>query len=202
MDPLGTNVGKTTVTRDAHCDTSKNVPKHWLKCFTTSRGSRPGSPLADLAYNILMSALLKDLEAELRAVPSVANTLMDTPPVIVWVDDLALPIPCLLASELDNTVQDSLLRVQLVFKKFGLQLNFNPGKTEANLHYCGSGAPDLRRQRFVEGHGILPISHHEDLRIVSQFSHLGIVLAQNCNMGRDIQHRLGKAASAYRSMSR
>ena len=122
--------------------------------------------------------------------------------MIVWVDDLALPIPCLLASELDNTVQDSLLRVQLVFKKFGLQLNFNPGKTEANLHYCGSGAPDLRRQRFVEGHGILPISHHEDLRIVSQFSHLGIVLAQNCNMDRDIQHRLGKAASAYRSMSR
>ena len=27
MDPLGTNVGKTTVTRDAHCDTSKKRPQ-------------------------------------------------------------------------------------------------------------------------------------------------------------------------------
>ena len=44
------------VAQDAHQSTWFVCPQA-PDCFETARGSRPGSLLADLAYNILMSAL-------------------------------------------------------------------------------------------------------------------------------------------------
>ena len=51
--------------KDAHCDTWFTCPGS-DKCFETTRGSRPGSPIADLAYNIMTSALMKELQIALH----------------------------------------------------------------------------------------------------------------------------------------
>ena len=49
------------VAQDAHCSTWFVCPQS-PDCFETTRGSRPGSPLADLAYNVLMTSLLNELQ--------------------------------------------------------------------------------------------------------------------------------------------
>jgi hypothetical protein len=59
--------------KDAHCDTWFTCPG-LHKCFETTRGSRPGSPIADLAYNIMTSALLKELQFALHQLMPFTHT--------------------------------------------------------------------------------------------------------------------------------
>jgi hypothetical protein len=88
------------------------------------------------------------------------------------------------------------------FASFGLRLNCSPGKTEAIVQFRGPNAPALRRQRFIDGFGQLPIDGKESLRIVSQYTHLGIIVAQHSDLSADLSYKIGKASSAIRSMSR
>ena len=190
--------------RDAHQNTWFVCPGS-DQCFATERGSRPGSPIADLAYNIMMSSLLRTLQAELEQLPGIrqANEILQCcTPLLAWVDDVALPVPCAHADRLDPLLEKVLLVMHATFASYGLRLNCGPGKTEALVQYRGAQAPELRRQRFIDGFGRLPIFGHDDLRIVSQYVHLGILVAHQHDMTQDVKYKLGKAASAFRSMSR
>eukprot|EP00435_Cladocopium_sp_Y103_P058241 s483_g20.t1 len=190
--------------RDAHQDTWFTCPGT-DQCFATHRGSRPGSPIADLACNVLMTALLRKLQLALHDHPCLlrAHAFLEcVSPTITWVDDVALPIPCLHADEVDQLLRDTMSIVHRTFEHFGLRLNSAAGKTEAIVQYRGPGAPDLRRSRFVDNFGRLDIPGHDDLRIVPHYVHLGIVIAQSCDMQQDLHVKLGKASAAFRTMSK
>ena len=92
--------------------------------------------------------------------------------------------------------------VHKVFRSFGLRLNCNHGKTEAVVQYRGTGAPRQRQARFVDDRGWLDIPDHDPLHLVPHYVHLGIVQAQSCDIQQDLKMKLGKAASAYRCMSK
>eukprot|EP00435_Cladocopium_sp_Y103_P034474 s425_g8.t3 len=190
--------------RDAHQDTWFTCPLT-ASCFETHRGSRPGSPLADLAYNILMSAVLRQLQAAVIQQPRVRlahDFLGFVSPTVAWVDDVALPVPCIEASQLDSLLHDTMLLIHQTFRQFGLRLNCSTGKTEAIVLYRGPGAPDLRRQRFLEGFGKLDVAGYEPLHLVPTYTHLGLVVAQNLDVQKDVSVKIGKATAAYRTMSR
>eukprot|EP00435_Cladocopium_sp_Y103_P009264 s426_g2.t1 len=190
--------------RDAHLDTWFTCPLT-DKCFETHRGSRPGSPLADLAYNILMTAVLRQLQDAVEAQPRVRlahDCLGFTSPTVTWVDDVALPVPCIEADRLDGLLHDTMLLIHQTFRRFGLRLNCSAGKTEAIVLYRGKGAPELRRHRFLDGYGKLDVAGHEPLRLVSTYTHLGLIVAQNLDIQNDIFVKIGKATAAYRTMSR
>eukprot|EP00435_Cladocopium_sp_Y103_P062446 s894_g24.t1 len=190
--------------KDAHQDTWFTCPGS-NTCHATTRGSRPGSPLADIAYNIMMTSLLRKLQAVIGSLPTImqANVYMQcAAPVIAWVDDIALPLPCLDASQLDLTVQLTMQKTHDVFNSFGLRLNCAPGKTEATMQFRGPGAPQLRRERFLEEHSLLPILHRDPLRIVSHYTHLGLVFASKGDIQQDLKVKIGKASHAFRTMGR
>eukprot|EP00435_Cladocopium_sp_Y103_P028906 s1595_g7.t1 len=190
--------------KDAHVNTWFTCPLT-NQCFETHRGSRPGSPLADLAYNILMSAVLRQLQDAVSVQPRIgqAHALLGfMSPIVTWVDDVALPVPCIEADQMDGLLHDTTILVHQTFRHFGLRLNCSAGKTEAIILYRGKGAPDLRRHRFLEGFGQLEITGHEPLRLVPTYTHLGLVVAQNLDVQQDIHVKLGKATTAYRTMSR
>lgn len=192
------------VMRDAHQDTWFVCPGS-AQCFATERGSRPGSPIADLAYNVMMSSLLRALQAVIDGLPAIqqANTYLQCcAPLLAWVDDVALPVPCLHADQLDPLLEQIMLLMHSTFASFGLRLNCSSGKTEAIVQYRGPHAPELRRQRFIDGFGQLPVAGHDNLRMVSQYTHLGIVVAQCSDLSADLTRKIGKASSAIRSMSR
>lgn len=95
-----------------------------------------------------------------------------------------------------------MLLMHSAFASYGLRLNCSPGKTETIVQYRGPNAPALRRQRFIDGFGRLPVAGKINLRIVSQYTHLGIIGAQHSDMSSDLNYKIGKASSAVRSMSR
>ena len=192
------------VMRDAHQNAWFVCPGSDA-CFATERGSRPGSPIADLAYNVMMSSLLRNLQMAIDDLPGIqhANAVLQCrAPLLAWVDDVALPVPCLHASQMDALLEQTMLIMHSTFTSYGLRLNCSPGKTEAIVQYRGSQAPDLRRQRFIDGFGRLPVAGRDDLRIVSQYTHLGIIVAQHSDLSSDLNFKIGKASSAVRSMSR
>ena len=65
------------------------------QCTYTRRGSRPGSPIADIAFNKMMSGLLQELQSEMMLMDEYVTrceTLGVYTPPIAWVDDVAIPL--------------------------------------------------------------------------------------------------------------
>ena len=192
------------VIQDAHQQT-------WFVCpqspatFVTHRGSRPGSPLADLAYNALMCDLLKTLQQKLRDIPHIleASLLLGLhAPVLAWVDDVALMVPCRDASALDSTLEQVMTCTHAIFESYGLRLNCAKGKTEAIVFYRGPEAASLRRTRFIDDFGLLPVPGRDPLRFVSQYTHLGLTIAQSGDVAQDVCAKIGKAGTAFRMMNK
>ena len=179
--------------KDAHCNTWFTCPGS-TKCFEATRGSRPGSPIADLAYNVMMSFLLKELQTALHQLPLLqqANCFLQcSSPTVAWVDDIALPLPCLQASDLDALLESAMGEIHRVFRGYGLRLNCTAGKTEAIVQYRGPGAPERRKARFIDGYGRLDVPGHDSLHIVTHYTHLGIVVAQSCDLRQDLRIKVG-----------
>eukprot|EP00435_Cladocopium_sp_Y103_P037818 s2577_g10.t1 len=190
--------------QDAHCDTWYSIRGH-ADLYQTHRGSRPGSPLADIAYNTAMRGVLCDVLSRLQQQPwllAVAACLPIFPPLVTWVDDLAIPVPASSADQLDGCLVTVLSIVEDVFNSYGLQLNRQAGKTEIVCQYRGKGAPACRHRRFVEQFGRLPMASGESVRVVAKYPHLGTAFSQSLSFSAELDSRLGKASHAFRQLSK
>ena len=123
-------------------------------------------------------------------------------PVIAWVDDIAIPISCLYASQLDGLLSVVMQQLHMIFGQYGLRINSDKGKTEAIINYRGPDAAQLRRQRFIDDFGMIEVPGRAPLRIVTQYLHLGISIAQCCDIKLDVRAKIGKASNAYRLLSK
>ena len=188
-------VATVRVIQDAHQSTWYTLPGHDV-CYDTARGSRPGSPLADLAYNTLMTKVLKSLEDKLQAHPQfqrvAVNLSMACPPV-AWVDDVAIPLASPAPALLDQLVAEATAMARDAFGEFGLRINMEKGKTEAVIQYRGQDAPQARLERFVEQRGHMQLGatfNGASLRVVSDYQHLG---TQFCPRGEHCQRSSDQA---------
>jgi len=190
--------------RDAHSFTWYVVDGH-SECHQTHRGSRPGSPLADIAYNITMMNVLNDILPFLHncgPLNAAAAHLPVRSPLVTWVDDLAIPVPVLHAHELDDQIIAVLGEVRRILESYGLQLNMQAGKTELVCQYHGKDAVACRHRRFVEHVGRLALPDGTSLHVVGQYQHLGTMFSQSMSLKSELDGRIGKAAAAFRQMSK
>ena len=174
-------------------------------CHRTHRGSRPGSPLADIAYTITMMNVLHDILPFLRqcGLMNAAEAHLPTSaPLVTWVDDLAIPVTVLHAKDLDRQIVAVLTAVRDAFHSYGLQLNMQAGKTELVCQYHGPDAVACRHRRFVEHAGQLALPDGSSLHVVGQYQHLGTVFSQSLSLQSEMSGRIGKASAAFRQMSR
>ena len=196
--------GLARAVQDAHQDTWYVLP-NTDSCFATTRGSRPGSLLADIAFNILMSNLLQEIEMLIREhdfVSGVWDKLQLPSPVVAWMDDVAFPISTTEASQLDSTITQLMPRIRKVFESFGLRLNMAAKKTEVVCQYRGRHSPQLREHRFVHCLGQFSLPDGTSLRAVPTYEHLGTMFAQSATVQTEIHTRIGKATAAYREMAK
>eukprot|EP00435_Cladocopium_sp_Y103_P009387 s2455_g2.t1 len=172
----------------------------------TARGSRPGSPLADAAYNALMSMLIADLQQALDSHPPLQRAFLQlglTAPLVAWVDDLALPLVSESASGLVEILQWTMRTTQSICGSFGLQLNLKPKKTETVLAFRGSGAPACRKRWLIEAQGHIPLAPSADpLRCAVHYEHLGTIFQSDGGLAAEIRHRVHKASLAFRQVQR
>ena len=178
------------------------------QCYVTHRGSRPGSPVADIAYNILMTAILRKVEKVLQTHPAIqeaSSQLGLCTPIITWVDDVAIPIVSLTAQKLLGTTTELLQTILDIFTGFGLRLNLSKGKTEVILQHRGAGAPAIRRAVFTEDFAQIPVLNlgsQESVRVVSAYKHLGSMVVTSLSVAHDVTCRMAKASTSFRQLSR
>eukprot|EP00435_Cladocopium_sp_Y103_P032440 s283_g8.t1 len=170
----------------------------------TRRGTRPGSPIADIGYNLLMARIMHQLQFALDDHPvyrqGYAAMNAFTPPV-AWVDDLAIPLVTTHPSDLLPLVSDVAATMHAIFHAHGLELNLDGGKTEAVVMFRGPGANPQRTQTFdIDRPPVLTVSndtHVFQLRIVPSYRHLGARFAMDADLHAEVDARLGMLRQAF-----
>ena len=191
--------------KDAHHSTWFCIPGT-TSSFETSRGSRPGSPLADIAFNAMMVKVLTKFQELLQNIPALQNGLchlgLPAPPV-TWVDDVAVPIVVTEGRFLEPTIQQVTLAAVDAFLAAGMTLNFKRQKTEVVVDFRGEGASALRHALFVErlGHITLP-SRDAPLKCVAIYEHLGTQFSADGSLKHGITHRRSRAIQAHRQVAK
>ena len=146
----------------------------------TRRGTRPGSPLADIGFNLLMSKMVQIVHEELSACQEYhkgQEALGAAAPPVTWVDDLAIPLATSDAVDLIPLVQTTTQILHTTFQRFGMSLNMARGKTEVVVMYRGREANKYRTNLFdISGLPTIVTStptHVLSLRVVPAYRHLG-----------------------------
>ena len=102
----------------------------------TRRGTRPGSPLADIAFSMMMAELLKELN----------EMLLDSDEFVAGATGLGTFVPPI--AWMQQPIQAAWPHSSSThgaFKRRGLSLNLNPGKTELLMCFRGEGAVARRK---------------------------------------------------------
>lgn len=168
----------------------------------STRGTRPGDPVADLTFTCVMqtilSLFLRDAQHLLPSLPGPDGEI-DVPP-ITWVDDIAIFLEVDQAEQVLPRVQQV---VQIMYKHcraYGLDLNFAPGKTEALIRLHGRKSTQIRKQLFQDKHIEVegPGGDQILLSAASHYTHLGIKHTATLSFDTEIAFRMARAREALR----
>ena len=173
----------------------------------TERGTRPGSPIADIGFNLLVAKLLQQLRNKLSSIPGYTEGLaaleFDCPP-IVWVDDLALPLASCQAADMMSLLSDCIAIVHATFNAAGLSVNYSKGKTEAVVNFRGPGSTAAKLATFVKDSPpkiVVPTQEHVvSVCLAADYKHLGVRFTGDADLTQEISHRLGQARAAYNEL--
>ena len=175
----------------------------------TDRGTRPGSPLADIGFNLLMSRIMHQLGDGLVQLPEYVkgcNQLGAQVPPISWVDDLAIPLATEDPHMMLPLIQDTVELLHTTFNAHGMTMNFEPGKSEAVVMYRGKGANACRLALFDSDKIPCVVTatntHILSLRIVATYRHLGARFSMNADIGAEITSRVAMARQSYQEPKR
>lgn len=207
LEQLGAPSCLVRLLRDIHAETWCSLPDHTV--LHTHRGTRPGSPLADIIFHILMKAIAEDIDAWIcchdvhSAVMDVSETSF---PCIVWADDVAVPVATQDASQLVPLLVELLHAIHGFLHARGFTLNFALGKTNAVVTFKGAGAGDLRKQyQLVTRPGVQCQFTTETgtwLHFVPAYKHLGTVFTSDHGLDIELATRIGMANSAFTHLAR
>ena len=164
------------------------------------RGTRPGTPTADIAFTAVMAKVLCSLNRDLEEVLAVPNR--PTVPPIVWMDDLAILVQCKDPGLLMDKVSCAMGAVHHRMREHGWSINYKKGKTEVLLRLAGSGAEKWRRKLHHEDGNQFQLQSEQILHITSRYKHLGTFVDARVSMETEIKHRLAQAAAAWRSAAK
>ena len=178
-------------------------------CHTT-RGTRPGDPLGDLLFNLIMRLVLKDTHSYVQARSSVAwigdpkhvdsfATASDIPLSayvdVSFVDDAAVALHAPSLPEVQTLIQLVVEGFHFAATARGLDVNFGQGKTEVMWDIRGRGSRMLKERLHDAGQQLCwkTGSHNFQLRVSHAYKHLGSWIQTSGTHKREIAHRAGQA---------
>ena len=188
--------------------------------IVTTRGTRPGDPVADILFNmafrlvvvdarrnILQTTNMQCLGSPLTAddVTAVASVPRTAFAEITFVDDIAYAIHSDSPSGLVSNLQVIASCLHDAAAARGLCINYQAGKTEAVLKLAGTGSKAVKHRVWHECGGILPIvTEHgaKNLKIVHSYKHLGSYVQDHAVIHKDLRYRNAQAKKAYGQLSR
>ena len=185
----------------------------------THRGTRPGDPLGDLLYNMVMALVMKDARnSVLERTPAAwigapAPCLDFTQPFelpetaffdLAFVDDCALAIHAPHYEQVTEIVQTAVGAMDQAAKRRGLLLNYAPGKTETVLNLRGAGSTAAKVALHADGFRLRWEMDETlyTLRVVPCYKHLGTWLQQGTRTTKEAAHRGALARQSWGPLHR
>eukprot|EP00438_Fugacium_kawagutii_P031579 Skav225866 [mRNA] locus=scaffold810:294773:297819:+ [translate_table: standard] len=179
------------------------------KLTKTAKGTRPGSPMADIGFSMLAAeiihAIMNRLQDDMLYQQGVDALQYATPPV-VWVDDIALPLVAHHASALPELLQKTIAIVHETFQSFAMTVNFAAKKTEAVVAFRGPQSEAMRARYLTSSS--LPVlvtsteTHIISLRLTSTYKHLGTVANMEGDLSDEIQFRIATSRQTFQEVAK
>ena len=181
----------------------------------TTRGTRPGDPIGDIAFNIMIAALLKDVTERISSTEAKwegeADTISDftapgSLPDMAWaevayVDDLAVLMRSTCNSSLVHLAQTATTAVLGAAHDRGLALTIGDGKTELlwTLHGHGKKAimTDIAQKQGLWVEGCQTSTEAVKIPVVMTYKHLGTWVQNDAKPLRAIRARIAAARQAW-----
>ena len=186
----------------------------------TTRGTRPGDPVADILFNTCMTAILADFHADIHAHAKLPwlghqSPIQEfTPPRdvpleayadVTFVDDIAVLLHARTNDRLIVMIQHVVEALTTATSKRGLELNLDRAKTEVLINVVGKGAKKLKETLHLacnclnwtpaDGPAIsLPTCH--------EYKHLGTWLQTKHRHSREIIKRASAAKQKFGQLAR
>ena len=158
-------------------------------------GSRPGDPVADQLFGLVMGHYLQTVNERLQEA-GVWNTLPDTQQVapmnLTWVDDTAFGIMTGSAEILQVTLKALAIICDTAWE-FGLALSVGVSKTAVMFSYHGKGAVEVRQQNEKAFPSALPVlTEHSgvvQIPVTNQYKHLGGIVTRGGALMTEVKVR-------------
>ena len=193
--------------RDVHLGTRFTLDR---KRFTqTHRGTRPGSPLADIIFHAIIRDVANEVQAWLDQHTELQQLLqridVELSPVI-WADDIAIPVCATKPEDLIPLLSALVVQVFHIFQDKGFKLNLARGKTAAVITFRGPKAPQLRKDYLLVPNPGVECTTHSGQKIWLHFEHvyrhLGTQYASDQTLATELFWRTGQACSAFQQLAR
>ena len=185
----------------------------------TTRGTRPGDPVADILFNLCMTLILRDFREymiEATAIPwmgqatSIKN-FADTVHLpteaffdITYVDDCAVAMHAKDNSRIRALAQHAVHAIAHAALKRGLQVNFDQGKTELLWNVTGPGTRQLKTELYQAGN-MLQWTHQGvsySVHICHAYKHLGTWMQTRHRHNREVLARAHSAKQQWGQLVR
>ena len=177
--------------------TSGNVDADLLR---STRGTRPGDPVADLAFTCVMRQVLERfMRVATPILPCIHTSEGDVPvPAITWVDDVAIYLEADCASNLIPLATEVVQHMHQQCRAVGLDLNYARGKTEVLFRFHGRHSDGIRKKLHQEGKIALGQNEWSEvsLPVATKYTHLGIKHAANLSFDVELTYRMARAREA------
>lgn len=185
----------------------------------TRRGTRPGDPIGDILFNMIMSCILKDAKLAIQDTsdlqwygsPEQCSSLLDSqclPPSgyfdVSFVDDCAFALHGQSVQQVEVGIQAVVEAMITACRQRGLVINFEQGKTEVLWNVTGKGSKARKAALAAEGNQLRWISPEGPLsvRIAFAYKHLGTWLQSGHVHGKEVQQRSALAKSTWGALAR
>ena len=173
--------------------------------YQTECGTTPGSPLADIAFQLALELAIRSLSEHLSAegLAAIAGAQLanaSSHPTS-WLDDVAVLLEALAPSALVTRVARAIVLIQQYLSTVGIQLNFQPGKSEVMLIWGGPGSQAAREKALVRDNCLIPVvlsdGQKVQVRGVDSYKHLGTFRTTSGSLHKELHYRAEQARAVY-----
>ena len=184
---------------------------------TTTKGALPGHPMADLVFEVTYTRAIKDAQKDLtdqniittiplaRDAPCIATLANQNEDIkvddVTFVDDEAAFVNADTPQQLIENAITTVAAYKHHLAKYGLWLNFKPGKTEAVIFWTGQGCRTIRNSLKSDDGHVITIDTDTKLRIVQNYKHTGTIVTATGSMLPEAKARAASAMNAYRPLA-
>ncbi|OLQ04377.1 hypothetical protein AK812_SmicGene12529 [Symbiodinium microadriaticum] len=171
-------------------DTWYTVGRDQRHVFSTVTGTCPGSPIADVAFQVLFAEAISRVEQILLELAQDApgSSRDAITPAPSWMDDLAVPLRTADGDALMAATARILRSVYVGMRRMGLDINLSRGKTELMPIFYGKGSRKAKQRWLIEEGAKLAVdldpNRTVQVGMTGHYVHLGARLDVT---GRDLQ---------------